>query len=213
MRGRPASAPDPTSGCASDAGHPLKEDYDKAIADYDEAIRIQPRFSFAYENRGSAWKSRREYDKALADYNEAVRLGPNDAAVYYNRGSVWNLKKAYGQAVADFGEAIRLDPENTLAHNDLAMICASAPDGKVRDGRRAVESATRACEISKWRNPGHVDTLAASHAEAGDFAAAVKWQKKAIGLLGRADKAMIADFRSRLELYREGKPYRAAGVP
>ncbi len=56
--------------------------------------------------------------------------------------------------------------------------------------------------------PGTLDTLAAAYAEAGDFDAAVRWQARAIELLG--DESARDRFRSRLELYRARKPYREA---
>ena len=52
----------------------LKEDHDKAIADYNDAIRLDPTLAAAYNNRGEAWRSKKDYDKAVADYNEAIRL-------------------------------------------------------------------------------------------------------------------------------------------
>ena len=57
-----------------------KKEYDKAIADYNEAIRLDPEGRRSpYYNRGYAWYDKKEYDKAIADYNEAIRLDPRDA--------------------------------------------------------------------------------------------------------------------------------------
>ena len=53
-----------------------KGDYDRAIADYDEAIRLDPRYAVAYYNRGVAYCDKGDYDRAIADYNEAIRLDP-----------------------------------------------------------------------------------------------------------------------------------------
>ena len=65
-------------------------------------------------------------------------------------------------------------------------------------------AATKACELTLWNEPPLLDTLAAAHAEVGNFAEAVKWAEKAVAL---AKKSKRAEFESRLQLYREGKPY------
>src|SRR5580704_10109714 len=56
-----------------------KGEYDKAIADYNEAIRLDPKLVRAFVNRGSAWLIKGDNDKAIADYDEAIRLDPKDA--------------------------------------------------------------------------------------------------------------------------------------
>jgi serine/threonine-protein kinase len=109
-------------------------------------------------------------------------------------------------ARAQFAEAARLAPNNADVHNNRAMIWATSPEAQYRDGRRAVASATRACELTGWKNASTLDSLAAAWAEAGDFAQAVKWQSRALDLLTDARKT--EDFRSRLRLYQAGQPYR-----
>ena len=88
------------------------------------------------------------------------------------------------------------------------MLMAACPEAKFRDGKGAVKFATRACELTKWKDPLSLNTLAAAQAEAGDFDAAVKSQKKAIELL--TDERQKDDYRSRLALYQAKKPYRQA---
>jgi len=87
--------------------------------------------------------------------------------------------------------------------NRYAWLLATAPDETARDGRRAVEVASRAASLTQWQDPAVLDTFAAAAAEAGDFSAAVKWQGKALELAS-ADKDMSA----RLALYQAGQPYR-----
>jgi tetratricopeptide (TPR) repeat protein len=183
-----------------------KREYDKALADYDEAIRIDPKYAPAYVGRGLAWKGKKEYDKALADYDEAIRIDPKYTLAYVGRGLAWKGKKEYDKALADYDEAIRIDPKHAPAYNGRAWLWATCPDAKYRDGKEAVESATRACELTEWRDPNDIATLAAAHAEAGDFTAVVKWQAKAIEQL--TDEKAKDDSRSRLKLYQEKKPYR-----
>ena len=66
-----------------------KKDYDKALADYNEAIRLNSKYAPAFISRGNAWRAKQEYDKAIADYNEAIRLDPKYALAYNNRAWLW----------------------------------------------------------------------------------------------------------------------------
>jgi tetratricopeptide (TPR) repeat protein len=53
--------------------------YDRAIADYNAAIRLDPKSALAFIGRGDAYTSKGDHDRAVADYNEAVRLDPTRA--------------------------------------------------------------------------------------------------------------------------------------
>src|SRR5262249_34813334 len=65
------------------------EEYDKALKDYDEAIRLDPRNARGFIGRGNVWWFKKEYDKALKDYDEAIRLDPRNARGFIGRGNVW----------------------------------------------------------------------------------------------------------------------------
>jgi hypothetical protein len=76
----------------------------------------------------------------------------------------------------------------------------------LRDGKKAVESATTACELTEWNDSGAPESLAAAKAEAGEFDLAVKWQTREIA--APTDLGESQEQRARLALYRETKPYR-----
>ena len=92
-----------------------KGDYDRAIVDYTEAIRLDPKYADAYGNRGNAYRDKRDLDRALADYNEALRIRPG-AIDYFNRGTAYYVTAEYDRAIADYTEAIRLDPTFARAY-------------------------------------------------------------------------------------------------
>ena len=87
-----------------------KGEYDQAIAEFSEAIRLNPSFHIAYISRGMAYEEIREPGRAIADYSEAIRLKADDHMGYFLRGTVHAGKNEYDRAIADFSEAIRLRP-------------------------------------------------------------------------------------------------------
>jgi len=184
----------------------LKE-YGKAIADHTEAIRLDPKSSTAFFNRGNACKAQKDYEKAIADYGDAIRLEADHTAAYFNRSNAHKARKDYAQAVRDMNEVIRLDPQDADAYSNLAWTLATCPDAKVRDGKKAVEHATKACESTAWKAPYFLAVLAAAHAEAGDFKQAIQRQKQALEF-SRYERDEGEKARQRLKLFDEGKPYR-----
>ena len=92
--------------------------YDQAIADLNQAIRLDPNNAVAYYNRGYAYKLKGDYDRAIADLNQAIRLDPNSVEAYISRGYTYYNKKDYDRAIADFNQAIRLDPNYAIAYNN-----------------------------------------------------------------------------------------------
>ena len=70
-----------------------KANYDRAITNCTEAIRLIPNFPEAYSNRGMAWRGKGDLERAIADYNETIRLNPKYAKAYSNRASVWFDKR------------------------------------------------------------------------------------------------------------------------
>jgi tetratricopeptide (TPR) repeat protein len=98
-------------------GHWGKGDLDRAIADYNEAIRLDPKFAHAYNNRGNAYRDKGDLDRAIADFNETIRLDPKYVFAYNGRGNAYSEKGDLDRPIADYNEAIRLDPKYASAYN------------------------------------------------------------------------------------------------
>jgi tetratricopeptide (TPR) repeat protein len=190
------------------AWHEWKGDLDKALKDFADAVRLDPSDAAAYGNRGVTWTAKGEFDKALDDFDKALRLDPKYASAFNNRGVVWQMRKEYGKALADFDETIRVEQKYESAYNNRAWVRATCPDVKIRDGKKALEDAKKCCELTGFKSPEALDTLAAAHAEAGDFDEAVKSVKKALDLPYHLPQAQADRYRARLKLYEQRKPYR-----
>ena len=90
--------------------------HDRAIADYDAALRLNPRYSDAFHNRGNAWSSKGDTDRAIADFDAAIALNPKDALSHSSRAFEWTAKGDYARAIADYDAALRLNPKSPSAY-------------------------------------------------------------------------------------------------
>jgi tetratricopeptide (TPR) repeat protein len=110
----------------------LKKDYDLALADYGEALRIDKKYGDAFYNRCVLYNVKEDYDRALADCSQAVKLGPSPDATApaserrlandhtrsdysSERGFAYLKKNDYDRAIIDLDNAIRLNPDNGRA--------------------------------------------------------------------------------------------------
>ena len=91
--------------------------------------------------------------------------------------------------------------------NNLAWLLATSPDDALRDGKRAVELAKQACDVTDWEEAHIISTLAAAHAEAGDFEAARTYSRQAVEK-GGDDEEIRLQLEAELASYREEKPWR-----
>jgi lipoprotein NlpI len=92
-----------------------KGDYDKAIQDYDQAIRLKPDFAGAYNNRGNAYSGKGEYDRAIQSFEQAIQLKPDGDAAYVGRAIAYANQEDYDRAIQNFDQAIRLNSNSTYA--------------------------------------------------------------------------------------------------
>jgi len=142
-----------------------EKDYDKAISDFTEAIRLDPKFD-AYFHRGVAYAEKGDHDKAISDYTEAIRLEPNDVA-YYNRGLMYDKKRDHDRAISDYTEAIRLNPNYASAYYNRGLMYAEKEDHD-----KAIFDYTEAIRL----NPNHskaYNVRGLMYADKGDYNRAI----------------------------------------
>src|ERR1044072_7124252 len=89
-------------------------DANRAVADYNESMRIDPTYPSAYLNRGNVWYHRGDFDRAIADYNQAIQLAPDYGVAFSNRGSALGSKGDFERAIADFDRAIHRSEERRV---------------------------------------------------------------------------------------------------
>ncbi len=114
----------------------------------------------------------------------------------------------YDKAIKDFERALDLDKNNDGVLSEFALLLASCPVDKYRDGARAVALSRLACIMTDWKSARAARSLASSLAETGDFQSAVMWQKKALELLPAGKIAKRVSYERCLDAFKNGKPYR-----
>ena len=176
-----------------------------ALVDLERAFTLDKKKVDNFEIRAEVLAGAKSYVEAIEDYTTAIHLSDKIAEYYYQRGLLYVKVGRHQEAVEDMRDAVRLDKKNVSYLNDLAWLQATCPDEKILDGPKAVELATRACELTAWKLSGVLDTLAAAYARAGDFENAMRSQTKAIDL-GKAS-GRGEDFGNRLALYQRKEAF------
>ena len=85
-----------------------QQDYQEALADYTQALTLDPQHAPAYNNRGLARAAQGDQTGAIEDYTEALTLNPQYAPAYYNRGNIRSKRGDPQGALADYQEAAKL---------------------------------------------------------------------------------------------------------
>ncbi|MFL6521672.1 MAG: tetratricopeptide repeat protein [Chthoniobacterales bacterium] len=188
-------------------------DLNRALADLTECIRLNPKFEQAYEKRAIVFVRLKRRDEGLRDAEMAVSLNPDNADAYHRRAEVRMARREFPQARGDFDRMLEhIRPGQSTFLNDASWFFATCPDKACRDGKRAVELATKACETQNWKDAHILDTLAATFAEIGDFDQAIKRQSEALKLYEEPGE-LRTGMQKRLALYQKHHAYRDDGRP
>lgn len=109
--------------------------FEKAITEFDGAIRMRPDFPYAYWLRGKAYFAKKQYERAIIDYNRAIHLNADTPDFYDDRGDAYEALGKWQEGIADYKKATEVDPSFSLGFYDLGLAYFQ------RDQRReAIES-------------------------------------------------------------------------
>ncbi len=181
----------------------------EAVTHFRKAIDLQPQKSEFLNNLGIALCQQGDMDTGLSYIQKATALSPDntDITLSYAR----NLMKAgqWKQARNAYEAGLSRNSDNPYLAFNMAWLLATAPDRRVRDGRKALSIATKIADASRHRNPRILDVLAASHAEQGDYQQAVAVIGKALELAGESgDENLSSLLTSRQQQYEKKRPWR-----
>ena len=149
---------------ARGCGRRIPRDFDPAMADHDEAVRLAPGLASVYVNRASAWVRLGKEERADEDIEKAIALAPDDAEAYFTRAEMHRYTAARRQQViADYGKAFALKPDYAEAYYGQGTLLLD------QDFDRAIADYTRIIERQPdWQGGGAYQARAAAYAAKGD---------------------------------------------
>lgn len=133
-----------------------KGDYDRALADFGEAIKLSPNDTDAYYNRAGVYIRKAELESAIKDYDRVIALKPNDFDAHNNRGALFDHLGQHDRAIEDYSRAIALRPESAVAYNNRGIAYRNKGDFD-----RAIADFDQAIKVSPtfamaWGNRAYV---------------------------------------------------------
>jgi tetratricopeptide (TPR) repeat protein len=186
------------------AYHALKND-ERAVKDAESALKIDPDDTDVMLQVGILFYQAKKIDRAIETFDQVIDKDSKSASGYAGRGDAYLQIGEHKKAIGDYAESLKYEADNTHVLNNLAWVLSTSPDDKVRDGRRAIDLAKKACDLTEYKEAHIISTLAAGYAESGDFATAIKWSKKAVEL-GEGD--VVEQLKKELASYEAKKPWR-----
>ena len=189
-----------------------KEDYKKSISDLETLVNGVPfPANQTYQIQlASIFNANLEPKKAVRMYTKLLRQLPKQSPlrlnVFRGRGDAYLSLAKHKEAVKDYDEALKLDKEDDHTLNNLAWVLSTSNQEDVRDGKRAVELATKACEVTEFKEAHILSTLAAGYAESGDFENALKFIKQGLEISKRDEQK--ESMTKEMGFYEKKKPFR-----
>ena len=182
------------------------EDYDAAIEEMEFLVQEIPGEPMLRSTLASLYVSAKMHAKAIEIYDDILKNDPEDERALTGRGDAKLNSGNHAAAVADYEAALEINDEDDHILNNLAWVLSTSPEDDVRDGKRALELALQAAEVTDYKTAHVLSTLAAAYAESGDFENAVKWSEKSIELADEGRQK--EDLMEELETLKAGQPIR-----
>ena len=107
------------------------------MADYAEAIRLDPGNPSIWVSRGNELRKDHKLDLAIADFTQAIQLNPQYTPAYIARANLWKQIRRFDRAIHEFSDLIRLDPQDPVPHQALARMLATSHEDQYRNGKLA----------------------------------------------------------------------------
>lgn len=180
-----------------------------AFHHYQTALELYPNDAVALHRVADIYNHAGQRDKAVRFYLRSLRLDPNRRRACVSLAGLLAQTPRASDAVRILQDGLTRHPDDIEMMIQLADMRATHPDPLIRDGQEAVRLALRVNQINRNANTMALMTLASAYGEAGRFDDAVQTMQKALSLLPSPQALRFEhEMRSRLELFKNSKPYR-----
>ena len=184
-----------------------QEDYAAAIRDFRKLAARDPDDAAVIGQLGMLYLAAKQPREAIRRFSRALEIDADNFPCRRGRSDAAISIGDHPAALADLEQAHALEPDDSGVLNNLAWLLATSPDDDLRDGKRAIELATKACAETKWEEAHIISTLAAAYAETGDFENARKYSKRAVEE-GAENEEVKEQLEAELASYEAAKPWR-----
>jgi tetratricopeptide (TPR) repeat protein len=184
-----------------------REDYASAIRDFRRLVHANGDDPVLVAQLGTLFLVAKQPREAIRRFTRALEIDEENFPSRRGRSDAEISIGDHKAALADLEKALELRPDDTGILNNLAWLLATSPDEALRNGKRAIELATKACEKTAWKEAHIISTLAASHAETGDFENARKFGRQAVETVDSSSDVK-QQLESELASYESDKPWR-----
>ncbi len=183
---------------------------DEAVAMLEKLIAIDPNLTELQLQLAAIYTDKQMAPEAIEVLTKILDADEGNNLARRLRGDMYLYAGEHEKAIGDFEKALEQNPNEPGVLNNYAWTLATSPYAAVRDGKRAVELATKAAEVTEYGAPHILSTLAASYAEAGDFEQAVKRSEEAIAKATEMKTldAYDGQLEAELRCYKSGEPWR-----
>lgn len=180
----------------------------KAMEHLQKTIEMKPNFIPAYITVSKLYVIQKEFDKAVMCLEKPLIAAPNSPDIHYSLGHIYLLNQQPDKTILHWKKGIELKPDSVLIMYNLARLLSTYHNAQFRDPEEAIRLARRCCELTEYKDPVLLDTLAGAMASSNRFAEAIAFAEKALLITRSAgDKELTEKILCHLNLYKTNQPY------
>jgi protein O-mannosyl-transferase len=187
----------------------MQNNYEDAIKYFGKSLELNRNDSDTHKKMGITLLAAGKITEAIGYLKESLRINADQADVYETIGKAYSQLGQYEHAMLNWKKALELQPNSADVLNNLGWLYATFEDATTENANKAIEYASRACELTDYNDAVYLDTLGTTYGAAGRFEEAKATAGKALSIATASGQEKLAgEIENRIKLYEAGQPYR-----